>query len=169
MRTLLWILALFALAVGLSLALRVNDGYVLLVLPPYRGEVSFNLALLALLLGFAAFYAFLRAAALTLSLPRRVREFRARRQADKAATDFSESVRLFCLGEWRSAIGRAAQVRDDDRWGALAAALAARAAGELGAVEEQREWLARAAERDPRLARAAEATGEVPPGDIAGP
>ncbi len=36
MRALFWLLTLAALAVGLSLAARYNDGYVLLVLPPCR-------------------------------------------------------------------------------------------------------------------------------------
>ena len=49
MKGLLWVLALFALAVGISLAAHVNDGYVLLVLPPYRAEISLNLAILLLL------------------------------------------------------------------------------------------------------------------------
>ena len=73
MRGLLWLLTLFALAAGVSLAAHFNDGYLLLVLPPYRAEISRNLAILLVLLAFAMLYALLRAAALTLSLPRRVR------------------------------------------------------------------------------------------------
>ena len=69
MKGLLWLTLLFALAVGISLAMHVNDGYVLLVMPPYRAEISLNLAILLVLLAFAVLYAFLRAAALTLSLP----------------------------------------------------------------------------------------------------
>ena len=49
MRALFWLLILAALAVGLSLAARYNEGYVLLVLPPWRAEVSLNLFLLAAL------------------------------------------------------------------------------------------------------------------------
>ena len=45
MRGLLWLLALFALAVGISLAARFNDGYLLLVVPPYRIEVALSLAI----------------------------------------------------------------------------------------------------------------------------
>ena len=45
MKGLFWLLALFALAVGLSMAMRFNDAYVLIVLPPWRAEVSLNLAL----------------------------------------------------------------------------------------------------------------------------
>ena len=36
MRGLFWILALFALAVAVSLGARLNEGYVLLVVPPWR-------------------------------------------------------------------------------------------------------------------------------------
>ena len=50
MRGLLWLLTLFALAVGIALAARFNDGYLLLVLPPYRAEISLNLAV-ALVMG----------------------------------------------------------------------------------------------------------------------
>ena len=46
MRGLMWVLAVFALAVGLSLAARLNDGYAILALPPYRAELSLNLAIL---------------------------------------------------------------------------------------------------------------------------
>ena len=68
MRGLFWILALFALAVGISLAMHVNDGYVLLEMPPYRAEISLNLAILLVLLAFAVLYAFLRAAAAAFGL-----------------------------------------------------------------------------------------------------
>ena len=38
MKGLFWVLLLFAMAVGLSLVMLVNEGYVLVVLPPYRVE-----------------------------------------------------------------------------------------------------------------------------------
>ena len=52
MRGLLWLLALFTLAVGLSMAARFNDAYLLMVLPPWRVEVSLNLAVTVLLGSF---------------------------------------------------------------------------------------------------------------------
>ena len=48
MRWVFWILGLFALAVAVALALRSSSGYVLLVWPPYRVELSLNLLLLLL-------------------------------------------------------------------------------------------------------------------------
>jgi uncharacterized protein HemY len=91
---LLWLLALAALAVGLSLAARFNDGYLLLVLPPYRAEISLNLTIILLLLAFVLFYACLRVVVLTISLPQRARRFRARRRGEKAAEAFRDALRL---------------------------------------------------------------------------
>lgn len=73
MRGLLWVLALFALAVGISLAMHVNDGYVLLVMPPYRAEISSTWRCSWFCWRLPCSMPSLRAAALTLSLPRRVR------------------------------------------------------------------------------------------------
>ena len=56
MRALFWLLTLAALAVGLALAARYNEGYVLLVLPPWRAEVSLNLFVLAAIAGFFLIY-----------------------------------------------------------------------------------------------------------------
>ena len=46
MRSLFWLLALAAIAVGLAIAGRYNEGYVLLVMPPWRAEVSLNFFIL---------------------------------------------------------------------------------------------------------------------------
>ena len=78
MKGLFWVMLLFALAVGLSLVMQVNEGYVLVVLPPYRAELSINLIILMALAGFVLFYALLRATTLALALPRRLRESRRR-------------------------------------------------------------------------------------------
>jgi hypothetical protein len=67
LRALFWLLVLAALAVGLALAARYNDGYVLLVLPPWRAEVSLNLFLLAALGGFFVIYLLARAVSHTLA------------------------------------------------------------------------------------------------------
>ena len=94
MKGLLWLLTLFALAAGLALAAHVNDGYILLVLPPYRAEISLNLAIVLLLAGFAVAYALLRGVALTLALPTRVRAFRERRR--RRPPSRTVGVDLFC-------------------------------------------------------------------------
>ncbi|MCX7179850.1 MAG: heme biosynthesis protein HemY, partial [Proteobacteria bacterium] len=94
MRALLWLLTLAALAVGLALAARYNDGYVLLVLPPWRAELSLNLMILLQLIGFALCYLLLRVVLHALHLPQAVREFRARRQREQAERALGDAVRF---------------------------------------------------------------------------
>ena len=67
MKVLLWLLTLFTLAVGISLAAHYNQGYVLLVMPPYRAEISLNLALVLVVGSFFVLYGFTRGVALMLA------------------------------------------------------------------------------------------------------
>ncbi|WP_234406304.1 hypothetical protein [Methylobacillus glycogenes] len=53
MRVLIWILLILALAIGVSLIVGSNEGYVLIVRPPYRLELSLNLLLILVILAFA--------------------------------------------------------------------------------------------------------------------
>ena len=84
MRTLFWLLALFALAVGVSLAFGDNNGYVLIALPPWRAELSLNFFVVILALGFVLSYFLLRFLFHTLHLPQAVRAYRARKRREKA-------------------------------------------------------------------------------------
>ena len=84
MKGLFWVLGAFALAVGVSLAFRPGDGYVLLVVPPYRIDFSIGLAVVMLLAGFAIAYALVRLFVHTVRLPEYVRAFRARQKNEKA-------------------------------------------------------------------------------------
>ena len=151
MRALLWLLALFALAVGIALAAHFNDGYLLLVLPPYRAEVSLNLAIVLVLGGFALLYALWRAAALTLALPQRVREYRERRRREQAAASLADAVRLILEGRYGQALKKAGDAYADAESPALAALLAARSAQRLGESDQQQSWLDRAARDDPKM------------------
>ena len=151
MKGLLWVLALFALAVGVSMAAHFNEGYVLLVYPPYRAEISLNLALVLLLGGFAVLYALLRGTALTVSLPRRVREFRERRQREKMVVTYYDAARLIFEGRYSQALKKAGEAHAAGQWPALAALLAARSAQRLREPFKQKTWLDRAAQLDPRM------------------
>lgn len=151
MRGLLWLLTLFALAVGIALAAHFNDGYLLLVMPPYRAEISLNLAIVLVLGGFVMLYALVRAAALTLSLPRRVREFRERRRREKVAASFYDVARLMFEGRYSQALKKAGEAHAAAVSPALAALLAARSAQRLHEPDKQQVWLDRAAHDDPRM------------------
>jgi len=144
MRALLWLLTLAALAVGLALAARYNDGYVLLVLPPWRVELSLNLLILLELAGFTLLYLFLRLLSHTLHLPQAVREYRARRQRGKAEQALNDALRFSFEGRYGHALKSAASAHAAGYAPALATLLAARAAHEMRDGEREREWLARA-------------------------
>ncbi|MBK7423294.1 MAG: heme biosynthesis protein HemY [Propionivibrio sp.] len=151
MKGLLWVLALFALAVGISLAAHFNEGYLLLVYPPYRAEISLNLALLLILGGFVSLYALLRGVALTLSLPRRVREYRQRRQRDKTINELFDVMRLLFEGRYAQAMKKAGDAHAAGQSPALAALLAARSAQRLHEPYKQQAWLERAAQADAKM------------------
>lgn len=150
MRPLFWIVAIVALAVAVTLAARHNDGYLLLVLPPWRLEVSFNLAMAALLGTFLLLYLLLRGIALTLALPGRVREFRTRRRQAKASAIFQDALRLLFEGRFGHALKKAAEAHAAGEAPGLAALIAARAAQRMRESDKQQQWLARATEDDAR-------------------
>lgn len=155
MRALLWLLTLAALAVGLSLAARYNDGYVLVVLPPWRMEISLNLLLVLQVAVFLALYLVLRLIINTLRLPRAVQEFRARRRRDKAEGALQEGARLYFEGRYGHALKSAALAFESGHGRGLAAILGLRSAHALRDTVRQEEWRTRArtADADTRHAR----------------
>jgi len=75
MRAALWFVGLFALAVALALFAGNNQGMVSLFWPPYRVDISLNMALLALLALFVLCYASLRGLAVLGQLPAQTRRW----------------------------------------------------------------------------------------------
>jgi len=142
MRALFWLLILGALAVGLALAARYNEGYVLLVLPPWRAEVSLNLFLLLSAAGFFVIYLLARAVSHTLALPRAVAEFRRRRRQEKASQALRDAWRLLQEGRYGHAMRCAEKAGADDASGMLALA-GWRAAHALRDTVRENEWAAR--------------------------
>src|SRR5437773_11071399 len=84
MKGLLWLLVLSALAVALSLAMRGHAAYALLVLHPWRAEISLNLLAILLVVVLAAGYFLPRVASHAVRLPSHVRALRQLRRHDKA-------------------------------------------------------------------------------------
>lgn len=151
MKGLAWLLALFAAAVGLSLAARFNDGYALLVVPPWRVEISLNLFLLLSVAGFALSYLILRTFFLTVTLPRRVREYRARRQRERATTVLFDALRLLFEGRYGQALKRATEAHAAGTAPGLAGLVAARAAFRIRQPIKRDAWLDRACLDDPQV------------------
>lgn len=143
MRAVFWLLLLCAIAVGLALAARYNEGYVLLVLPPWRAEVSLNLFVLLCLAAFFVVYLLARAVSHALALPRSVAEFRRRRQQDKSALALRDSWRLLMEGRYGHAIRSAERIPESDPAAGVLALAGWRAAHAMRDPARADEWAQR--------------------------
>ncbi len=140
-RALLWIVGLFALAVTLTVAARYSPGYVLLVLPFHRVELSLNLAVVLVLTAFVITYLLVRALSLTLGIPARAAEFRREQQRTRAQRAFQEAIRHFFEGRFGRAERAARQALEHNETVGLSLVVAARAAHELRSFQARDEYL----------------------------
>jgi HemY protein len=148
MRALFWLLTLAALAVGLALAARYNEGYVLLVLPPWRAEISLNLFLLLAFIGFFFIYVLARGISHLLALPHAVAEFRRRREQEKAGLALRDAWRLLQEGRYGHALRRAEKAGPDHAGSGMLALAGWRAAHALRDAERSAQWAARVRAHD---------------------
>lgn len=155
MKGLVWVLALSGLAVALALGVRYGEGYVLVVVPAGRMEISLPLFVVAIGAGFVVVHLLLRLLAATLALPPKVRAHRERVRRDQGTAAFQDAVRLLFEGRFGQALKRAGQAYGAGAARGLSALVAARAAQRLGEREKQQDWLARAKDEDPRTGAAA--------------
>src|ERR1051326_1966396 len=128
MRSLFWLLVVFAAAVALVIVGRIESGYVLLIYPPYRVEVSMLFFAIALVAGFGLLYALIRLLGHALSLPAYVRSYRARRRREGAHAALSSALQAYYEGRYSRAEKEAAVAFEGGSAPALAALLAARPA-----------------------------------------
>ena len=141
MRFLFWVIALFTLAAGLVVAARYNTGYVQFVLPPHRVELSINLLIVLVAFFFIGGWIALGILREAVSMPRKVRDFRAQRAREKAEASLHEALQSFLGGRYGQAEKRALEARHLGAHRAVATLLAARAAHELRAYERRDDIL----------------------------
>src|SRR5687767_1519739 len=149
MKTLFWVILLFALAVGLVVAARYNDGYVLVVLPPYRVEIALNLLLVLLAAAFVMVYSVVRLLTGAVLMPARVRQYRLARRRARAQSSLMEALESYFEGRYARAERTALQSIELGENRRLAAIVAARAAHELRAYDRRDAHLETAATEAP--------------------
>ena len=93
MKILIWLVGLFALAVGATLFAQLNTGYALLFVPPWRIEISINVFILLVILTVVVIYAITRVVAELGGLPTRVRKYR-ERQRQEASMKLEREARI---------------------------------------------------------------------------
>lgn len=148
MKSVFWVVAIFALAVGLVVAARYNDGYVLVVLPPYRIEVALNLLLLLLAGAFVVLYSVLRIVTGAVYIPARVRQYRVARRREKAQSSLLAALEAYFEGRYAKAEQAASQSIALGENKRLSAVVAARAAHELRAYDRRDAYLEQAPHED---------------------
>jgi HemY protein len=143
MRSLVWLLALFAAAVAVTL-LSHNDGYVLFVHPPYRVEMSLTMFVFTLIALFFVAHLLLRFIASAIQLPRYVRAFRAERAQSKGRLAMQEALVAFFEGRYAAAEKAAVKAMELGENSGLNSIIAARAANELREFERRDAYLSEA-------------------------
>lgn len=143
MKFLLWLLGLFAAAVALTLAAH-NNGFMVLVYPPYRIEMSLTLFVVSLLAFFVLGYLLLRLVLAALRLPDYVRRFRAERAQSKGRAAMMEALAAFFEGRYAAAEKAAVRAMELGESSGINPIIAARAAHELREFDKRDTYLAAA-------------------------
>jgi HemY protein len=141
MRRAIWLLLIVSAAVGIALLLRVAQGNVAILWPPYRVDLSVNLALLLLAILFLLLHLLFIALSNALNLPGRVREYRDRRRRDKALEGLRDSLLAFFEGRFGRAERLARGALSDQALAGSAALIGARAAQKMRETERRDRWL----------------------------
>ena len=144
MRWIVWILLILSAAVGLAMLMRFNHGNVAVFWPPYRLDLSVNMALLILLVLFALAHLFMLGLSKALDLPTRVRNYQTQRKKRRAMNAMRDSVLAFFEGRFGRAERLAQQVSGEPGLAGPAALIAARAAHKMREFERRDKWLASA-------------------------
>ncbi len=150
MRSLVWVTILFALGAGLALLARYNDGNVVLLVPPYRVDLSLNLACLLLAAAFVVLYLLVRIIDGSFGFPDRVRAFRERSREAAAREGLRASQVAYFEGRFSRAERSARDAQAVTGYAGVAALVAARASHRLREFARRDDWL-RVAELDPSV------------------
>jgi HemY protein len=144
MRWLLWFLLILLVAIGLSLFASNNEGYVLIVRPPYRLELSFNLLILLIILSFFSLHLLLRMLNYARQLPASVKEYKERRRQREGRAALVEALHALVDGRYALAEKSAAKALDLGEDAGLSALVAARAAHKAKRKSQRDFYLAEA-------------------------
>lgn len=152
MRWLVSLVILAIIAVGLALAGRYDPGYVVLVYPPWRMELSFVSFLLLLALFVAGGYLITRLAIITLNLPQTVKAGHQKREAERQNILFTDTLTAYLEGRYQEAEKLASRITSDAARVQLGRVLAGRSAGEMRAYARRDAYLSEARESSAPLA-----------------
>ncbi len=128
MNSLLWLMLLAGLAVATALATAQGGGFVLLVIPPWRIELSIAAFVVVVMLLMVLGFFVTRLTVGTLSLPTTIRALRLGRRRARAREAVLQAVAAFFDGHYARAEQAAAQALQQGESVGMCAVVAARAA-----------------------------------------
>ena len=100
MRWSLWLLALFGVAVAAALGLSLQSGTVTVFVAPYRVDLSLNLVVIGLLIGFVLCYAALRGVLGFMELPAQARRWRSQQRERAAQQGLLHAIVMWMAGRF---------------------------------------------------------------------
>jgi HemY protein len=145
MRIFLWILGLFAAAIGLAVLARFNAGNVVFFYPPWRVDLSLNFFIVIAVLLFVMLFALIRALRTAQGMPQRVAQYRRAKRDREANRSLREALKSLFEGRFGQAEKAATRAATVDENAGVAALLGARAAHRLGQPARRKQWLDKAA------------------------
>jgi len=143
MRIFLWLLTLFATAIGLALTARFNPGNVVLFYPPYRIDISLNFFVLLVLLVFIALHLAFNTIRSAKAMPSRVSAYRKERRERESNRALREALKALFEGRFGHAEKAAKRAAENDDIASIAALIGARAAHHMRQSERRDAWFAR--------------------------
>ncbi len=146
MRWLFSTLLVLALAIGVSLLASYNQGYVLIVRPPYRINISFNLLLVLIALSFVSLHIILRLMQYIRRIPASVRAYKEQQYIKSSYASLVEALTALAEGRYQSAEQTASKHLNQIKDSPLNALIAARASHKLKR-KNQRDYYFAEAER----------------------
>lgn len=150
MRFFLWLLFIFATAVGLAALARFNTGNVVFFYPPYRIDLSLNFFLLLAGLLFLLVYLALKAVRVTMRMPQRVAAYRRGKRERESNKALRDAMKALLEGRFGHAEKSARRAAGESENSGLAALVGAQAAHHMDQFARRDQWLAQAA-ADPAL------------------
>jgi HemY protein len=143
MRIFLWILALFAAAVGLAMSAHFNAGNVVLFYPPYRIDMSLNLFLFLAVVLFLVLYVLVRIIRHARKMPARVAAYRQEKRERDANAALRDALKSLYEGRFVQAEKSAARASDLPENVGSAALIGARATHAMRQFDRRNAWLER--------------------------
>lgn len=132
---------LFTLAITLALFAQFNQGIIVLFYPPYRIDLSLNLALIFLLASFLGFYFLIRLVLTLATLPQRAHHYRETQEQRQANEAFREAWISLISGRFLRAEKMAKKAQIWPEIAQMAALIGARAAHGMHELERRNHWL----------------------------